>query len=34
MILPELEQQALSNTIKFESPMHLPAQSTVRTARR
>src|SRR4051794_7395740 len=32
MILPELEQQALSNNIKFESPMHLPAQSTVRTA--
>ena len=32
MILPELEQQALSNNIKFESPMHLPGQSTVRTA--
>lgn len=32
MILPELEQQALSNHIGFESPMHLPAQSTVRTA--
>jgi prepilin-type N-terminal cleavage/methylation domain-containing protein len=32
MILPELEQQALSNNIKFESPMHLSAQSTVRTA--
>jgi prepilin-type processing-associated H-X9-DG protein/prepilin-type N-terminal cleavage/methylation domain-containing protein len=31
MILSELEQQALSNQIKFEVPMHLPAQSTART---
>jgi prepilin-type N-terminal cleavage/methylation domain-containing protein/prepilin-type processing-associated H-X9-DG protein len=32
MILPELEQQALSNNLRFELPLSLPAQSTVRTA--
>ena len=32
MILPELEQQTLSNNIQFEVPMHLPSQLTVRTA--
>jgi prepilin-type N-terminal cleavage/methylation domain-containing protein/prepilin-type processing-associated H-X9-DG protein len=32
MILPEMEQQALSNKIQFEVPMHLPSQVTVRTA--
>jgi prepilin-type N-terminal cleavage/methylation domain-containing protein/prepilin-type processing-associated H-X9-DG protein len=32
MILPELEQQTLSNNIKFEVPVHLPNQITVRTA--
>jgi prepilin-type N-terminal cleavage/methylation domain-containing protein/prepilin-type processing-associated H-X9-DG protein len=32
MILPELEQQALSNNVPFESPLHVPAQLTVRTA--
>jgi prepilin-type N-terminal cleavage/methylation domain-containing protein/prepilin-type processing-associated H-X9-DG protein len=32
MILPELEQQSLSNNIQFEVPMHLPSQLTVRTA--
>src|SRR3954469_8728817 len=32
MILPELEQQALSNDVQFESPLHVPAQLTVRTA--
>ena len=31
MILPELEQQALYDQIRFEVPMHLPAQSTART---
>jgi prepilin-type N-terminal cleavage/methylation domain-containing protein/prepilin-type processing-associated H-X9-DG protein len=32
MILPELEQQTLSNNIRFEVPMHLPSQLTVRAA--
>src|SRR3954449_12054832 len=32
MILPELEQQALSNNLTFELPLHLPAHLTVRTA--
>jgi prepilin-type N-terminal cleavage/methylation domain-containing protein/prepilin-type processing-associated H-X9-DG protein len=32
MILPELEQQAVSNNIQFEVPVHLPSQLTVRTA--
>lgn len=31
MILPELEQQALSDQIKFETPIHMPSQQTVRT---
>jgi len=31
MILPELEQQALFNQIRFEMPMHVPQQHTVRT---
>ena len=32
MILPELEQQSVSNNIQFEVPVHLPSQLTVRTA--
>jgi prepilin-type N-terminal cleavage/methylation domain-containing protein/prepilin-type processing-associated H-X9-DG protein len=32
MILPELEQQALSNHIQFETPLHLPSELTARTA--
>lgn len=31
MILPELEQQSLSNGISFETPMHVPSQYTTRT---
>jgi prepilin-type N-terminal cleavage/methylation domain-containing protein/prepilin-type processing-associated H-X9-DG protein len=32
MILPELEQQALSNLVRFETPLHWPSQLTARTA--
>lgn len=32
MILPELEQQSLSNNLQFEVPVYLPSQLTVRTA--
>src|SRR5262245_13913856 len=31
MILPELEQQAVSNNIRFEVPLHQPGHLTVRT---
>jgi prepilin-type processing-associated H-X9-DG protein/prepilin-type N-terminal cleavage/methylation domain-containing protein len=32
MILPDLEQQVLSNQLQFEIPMYLPAQATARTS--